>query len=86
MCSLGYAGLPQYAAPADGDTAYHAVSYTHLDVYKRQAKAQDFGVVSTLQFTQMNRLLSQIAWMCQTGRSQLSPFDNGVQTLSLIHI
>ena len=44
------------------------------------AKAQDFGVVSTLQFTQMNRLLSQIAWMCQTGRSQLSPFDNGVQT------
>lgn len=37
------------------------------------AKAQDFGVVSTLQFTQMNRLLSQIAWMCQTGRSQLSP-------------
>lgn len=23
MCSLGYAGLPQYAAPADGDTAYH---------------------------------------------------------------
>ena len=46
------------------------------------AKAQDFGVVSTLQFTQMNRLLSQIAWMCQTGRSQLSPFDNGVQTSS----
>ena len=30
----------------------------------------------------MNRLLSQIAWMCQTGRSQLSPFDNGVQTSS----
>ena len=23
MCSLGYAGLPQYAAPADGDTAYY---------------------------------------------------------------
>ena len=46
------------------------------------AKAQDFGVVTTLQFTQMNRLLSQITWMCQTGRSQLSPFDNGVQTSS----
>lgn len=44
------------------------------------AKEAEFQCSSTLQFTQMNRILSQIAWMCQTGRSQLSPFDNGVQT------
>lgn len=43
------------------------------------ARATEFDVSSTLQFTQMNRILSQITWMCQTGRSQLSPFDNGVQ-------
>ena len=27
----------------------------------------------------MKRITGQIAWMCQTGRSKTSPFDNGVQ-------
>jgi 2-isopropylmalate synthase len=27
----------------------------------------------------MKRITGQIAWMCQTGRSKNSPFDNGVQ-------
>ncbi len=44
------------------------------------AKSSEFDVSSTIQFTQMNRILSQITWMCQTGRSQTSPFDTGVQT------
>ena len=43
------------------------------------AKASEFDVSSTIQTTQMNRILSQVTWMCQTGRSQTSPFDTGVQ-------
>ena len=46
------------------------------------AKASEFDVSSTIQFTQMSRILSQITWMCQTGRSQTSPFDTGVQANS----
>ena len=44
------------------------------------AKGPDFGIGSTLVLTQMHRILDQIAWMCQTGRSKTSPFDNGVQS------
>jgi len=29
--------------------------------------------------TQMKRITGQIGWMCRTGRSENSPFDNGVQ-------
>ena len=29
--------------------------------------------------TQLSRIVSQIVWMCQTGRSKNSPFDNGVR-------
>ena len=43
------------------------------------AKASEFDVSTTIQTTQMNRILSQVTWMCQTGRSQTSPFDTGVQ-------
>ena len=43
------------------------------------AKGSEFGIGSTLAMTQMHRLLDQVAWMCQTGRSKTSPFDNGVQ-------
>ena len=44
------------------------------------AKGSEFGIGSTLAMTQMHRLLDQVTWMCQTGRSKTSPFDNGVQT------
>jgi len=43
------------------------------------AKGEDLGVTGTVSMTQINRITSQIAWMCQTGRSKNSPFDNGVQ-------
>ena len=32
-----------------------------------------------MKVTQLSRLIDQITWMCQTGRSKTSPFDNGVQ-------
>ena len=43
------------------------------------AKGEDLGVSGTVSMTQINRITSQITWMCQTGRSKNSPFDNGVQ-------
>ena len=43
------------------------------------AKGSEFGIGSTLAQTQIRRILEQAAWMCQTGRSKTSPFDNGVQ-------
>ena len=44
------------------------------------AKEAEFGAQCGIQITRMNRILQQIAWMCQTGRSERSPFDTGVQT------
>lgn len=44
-----------------------------------QVRSQELACSSSIAFTQLTRLLSQVAWMCQTGRSRLSPFDNGVQ-------
>ena len=43
------------------------------------AKGDVYGVSCSVQTTQMKRITGQIAWMCQTGRSKHSPFDNGVQ-------
>jgi 2-isopropylmalate synthase len=43
------------------------------------AKGDVYGVSCKVRTTQMNRITNQIAWMCQTGRSKNSPFDNGVQ-------
>ena len=43
------------------------------------AKGDAFGVACAVRTTQMKRITDQIAWMCQTGRSKTSPFDNGVQ-------
>ena len=43
------------------------------------ARGGSFGAVCPVKVTQLNRTVSQISWMCQTGRSKNSPFDNGVQ-------
>lgn len=43
------------------------------------AKGDFYQAFCTVQTTQMKRITEQIAWMCQTGRSKNSPFDNGVQ-------
>jgi len=42
-------------------------------------KGDSFGVFSTVHTTEMNRIVRQITWMCQTNKSKTSPFDNGVQ-------
>ena len=43
------------------------------------AKGEFYDATCRVQTTNMKRITDQIAWMCQTGRSQNSPFDNGVQ-------
>ena len=43
------------------------------------ARGDSFGASCSVRTTQLNRIVSQITWMCQTGRSKNSPFDNGVQ-------
>ena len=43
------------------------------------AKGDAFGVTCPVRTTQLKRITDQITWMCQTGRSKTSPFDNGVQ-------
>ena len=42
-------------------------------------KGDSFGVTSSVRTVEMNRIVKQIEWMCQTSRSKNSPFDNGVQ-------
>ena len=43
------------------------------------AKGEFYNATCRVQTTIMKRITGQIAWMCQTGRSKNSPFDNGVQ-------
>ena len=43
------------------------------------AKGEFYNATCSIQTTVMKRITDQITWMCQTGRSQNSPFDNGVQ-------
>lgn len=43
------------------------------------AKGESFGATCNLRTVEMNRIVKQIAWICETTRSKNSPFDNGVQ-------
>ena len=42
-------------------------------------KGESFGVYCSVRTTEMKRILNQINWMCETGRSKNSPFENGVR-------
>lgn len=42
-------------------------------------KGDAFGVTCSVRSVEMNRIVKQIAWICETTRSKNSPFDNGVQ-------
>ena len=43
------------------------------------AKGEFYNATCSVNTTNLKRITSQIAWMCQTGRSKNSPFDNGVR-------
>lgn len=44
-------------------------------------KGDSCGVICSVRTVEMNRIIKQITWMCQTSRSKNSPFDNGVQDI-----
>ena len=43
------------------------------------ARGDCFNAATSVQVTQLSRIIDQITWMCQTVRGKTSPFDNGVQ-------
>ena len=45
------------------------------------AKGDSMGVCCMVRTVEMNRIIKQIAWMCETTRDKNSPFDNGVQEM-----
>ncbi len=46
------------------------------------AKGDVWGVSCAVRTVEMNRIVKQIAWMCETRRSKNSPFDNGVAEMA----
>ena len=44
-----------------------------------RAKGDVYNASCSVRITEIKRITDQIAWMCQTGKSKNSPFDNGVQ-------
>jgi len=42
------------------------------------AKGDSCGVTCSVRTVEMNRIVKQITWLCETRRSKNSPFDNGV--------
>ena len=46
------------------------------------AKGDTWGVSCSVRTVEMNRIVKQIAWMCETRRSKNSPFDNGVSEMA----
>ena len=45
-------------------------------------KGSALGINCPVKITEINRIVRQITWMCETHRSKNSPFDNGVQEIS----
>ena len=43
------------------------------------AKGEYYNAACSVRTTSMKRITDRIGWMCRTGRSDTSPFDNGVQ-------
>ncbi len=42
-------------------------------------KGSSLDITCPVKITEINRIVRQISWMCETSRSKNSPFDNGVQ-------
>ena len=62
-------------------TAAYPISAADLSQVARiiAVKGDGFDWQTSVNTTQLSRIVGQIQWMCQTGRSKTSPFDNGVR-------
>ena len=82
---LSMADACAIAAVRHGATEIKAASYRINNISLPNvsrvlaAKGDANGVYCSVRTTEMNRIIRQIEWMCQTDRSKASPFDNGVQ-------
>ena len=50
------------------------------------SRGDSFDAATSVQVTQLSRIIGQITWMCQTVRGKTSPFDNGVQNESGVYL
>ena len=66
---------------AEVKAAAYAVNTASLANISRiiASRGDSMDACCRVQVTQLSRVISQIAWMCQTGRGKHSPFDHGVQ-------
>ena len=64
--------------------AAYQINQTSLSNVARliAAKGDTWGVNCPVRTVEMNRIVKQIAWMCETRRSKNSPFDNGVAEMA----
>ncbi len=64
--------------------AAYQINQTSLSNVARliAAKGDTWGVSCPVRTVEMNRIVKQIAWMCETRRSKNSPFDNGVAEMA----
>ena len=62
-------------------TAAYPINTASLSNVSRiiKTRGDSFQGTCGVKVTQLNRIVNQITWMCQTGRSKNSPFDHGVQ-------
>ena len=83
--TLAMADACSIAASAQGaaeiKTAAYPINCASLGNVSRiiASRGDSIGADCYVNITQLTRCLGQIAWMCETGRSKNSPFDNGVQ-------
>ncbi len=83
--TLAMADACAIAATAQGatevKTAAYPINCASLSNVSRiiASRGDSFDAVCSVNVTQLNRAINQITWMCETGRSKNSPFDNGVQ-------
>ena len=83
--TLSMADACSIAAAAQGaseiKTAAYPVNCASLSNISRilAHRGDSIDASCSVNITQLNRCINQIAWMCETGRSKNSPFDNGVQ-------
>ena len=83
--TLSMADACSIAASAQGaaeiKSAAYPINCASLSNVSRiiSSRGDSIDADCSVNITQLNRCISQITWMCETGRSKNSPFDNGVQ-------
>ena len=90
--ALAMADACSIAAVCHGATEIKAAAYPVMaaslsNISRIIASRGDcFHATTSVQVTQLSRIIGQITWMCQTVRGKNSPFDTGVQMESGIYL